>query len=251
MQRYEPKRISINKKRHYINEGFPNVPEGIVLPSMTTVLSSMAAASKIAALMNWRKKVGQEEANRRTRLAAERGTWLHGILEDWADGEDIVHHYDMVPEWAPYFHAIEPFLDCIDESLLTESAVAWYDAEQCIGVSGTQDQLVRMKNGAVALVDWKTSYKEKPDYQLADYKKQLGGYSLALEQMYDLSIDEAWCVISCFDPEKENSEPSLQLVHLDGFELVAEQAVLRDTVRRYFARHYPGGRAFTLTADKG
>jgi hypothetical protein len=250
-QRYEPKRISLNKKRHYIMEDFPNVPEGIVLPSVTTVLSSMAPASKIMALINWRKRVGQDEANRRTRLAANRGTWLHAVLEDWFGEEDIEHHLEKAPDWRPYFHAAEPFLDTIDSPLLVESAVGWFDGGKELGYSGTLDMVAQMNDGTIALVDWKTSYKEKPDYQLADYKKQLGAYSQAVEQMYDLSIDEAWCVIACYDPEKEDSEPSLQLVHLDGFELISEQAVFRDSVARYFNTFYPGGKAFAMTADKG
>jgi hypothetical protein len=76
----------------------PGVPDGTVLPSVTTVLSSMAPVGKIMALINWRKRVGAEEANRRTRLAANRGTWLHGVLEDWFGEEDIEHHLDSSPD---------------------------------------------------------------------------------------------------------------------------------------------------------
>jgi len=250
-ERFEPNRISINKKRHYVLEGFPNVPEGTVLPSVTTVLSSMAPVGKIMALMNWRKKIGEELARKRTRLAADRGTWLHSVLEDAMQGEDVEHHLKQKPDWAPYFEVVEPFLELINKPLLAESAVAWWDESLRIGVSGTQDLLAQMTGGKIALIDWKSSYKEKPDYQLADYKKQLGAYSLALESMYGLDIDEAWCVIACYDPENEESEPSLQLVHLEGFELVGEQAVFKDVVKRYFKAHYPGGRAFAMTADKG
>jgi genome maintenance exonuclease 1 len=251
LERHEPQRISINSKRHYVTTGFPNVPDGIVLPSVTTVLSSMAPVGKIMALVNWRKRVGDEEANRRTRLAANRGTWLHAILEDWFGDEDIENHLEKAPDWQPYFQAVEPFLQGIEQPVLVESAVAWYDQEQAIGYSGTLDMVATMSNGSLALVDWKTSYKEKPEKHLADYKRQLGAYSMAAEQMYGTSIDEAWCVIACFDPEDKDSEPSLQLVHLDGFELVAQQRIMQDTVQRYFAEHYPGGRAFTMTADKG
>ncbi len=251
MDRFEPNRISLNGKRHYQCVGFPNVPEGMLLPSVTTVLSSMAPVSKIMALINWRKKVGNEEANRRTRLAANRGTWLHGILEDWFNGEDIEHHLEKMPEWRPYFNAVEEFLIAIQSPVLVESAVAWYDKERGVGYSGTLDMVAQMSNGTIALVDWKTSFKEKPDYQLADYKRQLGAYSMAAEQLYGTSIDEAWCVISCYDPENEKSEPSLQLVHLDGFELVSQQYVMVDTVSRYFNQHYPGGKAFALTTDRG
>ena len=250
-EQFEPKRISLNGKRHYVNEGFPNVPEGIVLPSVTTFLSAMAPVAKVMALINWRKRVGADEANRRTRLAANRGTWMHGVLEDHFDGEDIEHHLEKAPDWRPYFEAVEPFLEGIQEPLLVESAVAWYDAGLGIGYSGTLDMVAQMTGGAIALVDWKTSYKEKPDYQLADYKRQLGAYSMAVEQMYQQPIDEAWCVIACYDPENEESEPSLQLVHLDGFELINQQRITADTVKRYFNQHYPGGKAFALTMDRG
>lgn len=250
-ERFEPKRISLDGKRHYITEGFPNVPEGMVLPSVTTVLSSMAPVGKIMALINWRKRVGADEANRRTRLAADRGTWMHGVLEDYFDGEDIEHHLEKASDWRPYFEAVEPFLEGVIEPLLVESAVAWYDDSLAMGYSGTLDMVARMTNGAVALVDWKSSYKEKPDYQLADYKRQLGAYSMAAAQMYQQPIDEAWCVIACYDPENEESEPSLQLVHLDGFELAGQQRIMEDTVKRYFKGYYPGGKAFALTMDRG
>jgi hypothetical protein len=142
-------------------------------------------------------------------------------------------------------------LEHIAEPVLVESAVAWFDLDREIGYSGTLDMVAKMADGRTALIDWKTSFKEKPDYQLADYKRQLGAYSMAAEQMYDTSIDEAWCVISCFDPEDEKSKSILQLVHLDGFELVSQQRIMADTVKRYFNAWYPGGKAFALTMDRG
>jgi len=251
LPRYEPSRISLNGKRHYTCSQFPNVPEGMLLPSVTTVLSSMAPVGKIMALIGWRKKVGASEANRRTRLAADRGTWLHGVIEDLFNGEDIEHHLESRPKWQPYFAAIEPFLGLIEKPLLAESAVAWWDEEQQMGYSGTLDQLALMADGSVALVDWKSSYKVKPDYQLADYKKQLGAYSLAAKAMYNIDIEQAYCVISVYDPEEPDRDAELQIIQMDGFELVVQQAIMKDTVKRYFSAFYPGGRAFSLTVDKG
>jgi hypothetical protein len=40
-------------------------------------------------------------------------------------------------------------------------------------------------------------------------------------------------------------------VHLDGFELVSQQRIMHDTIKRYFDAHYPGGKAFALTEDRG
>ena len=251
LPRYEPSRISLNGKRHYTCSQFPNVPEGMLLPSVTTVLSSMAPVGKIMALINWRKRVGNEEANRRTKLAASRGTWMHNVIEDLFNGEDIENHLEQREEWRPYFAAIEPFLELIDKPILAESAVAWWDDGEKQGYSGTLDQLALMADGAIALMDWKTSYKIKPDYQLADYKKQLGAYSLAAEQMYGIDIEQAYCVISVYDPEEPKREAELQILQMDGFELVQQQAIMRDTVKRYFSLWYPGGKAFALTVDKG
>jgi hypothetical protein len=250
-ERFEPNRISLNGKRHYQCLGFPNVPEGMLLPSVTTVLSSTAPVAKIMALKAWRQRIGTSEANRRTRLAADRGTWLHAVIEDLFNGEDIENHLEKRPEWSPYFSAIEPFLELIDKPLLSESAVAWWNPESEMGYSGTLDQLALMGDGAIALMDWKTSYKIKPEYQLSDYKKQLGAYSLAAEMMYGIDIELAYCVISVYDPEEPEREPELQVVSMDGFELVGQQAIMRDTVRRYFSTMYPGGKAFSLTVDRG
>ena len=273
LKRFEPQRISLNNRRHYITEGFPNVPDGTVLPSWTTVLSAMAPIGKIMALKAWRKRIGEEEAKRRTRLAANRGTWLHGVIEDWFNDKDIENHLEKAPEWQPYFLMLEPFLSgetdgmaliCEEDSLplikychgfkdalLVESAVAWYDPDLGIGAAGTVDMFATTNRGLYSLPDWKSSFKVKPPEQLSDYKKQLGGYSLSIEQMYDESIDEAWNAIACYDPEDKESEPSLQLMRLDGAALVCEQSVAKDTVQRFFTKHYPGGRAFTITADKG
>ena len=54
-----------------------------------------------------------------------------------------------------------------------------------------------------------------------------------------------------YDPEEPKREAELQVLQMDGFELVQQQAVMQDTVKRYFNQFYPGGKAFALTMDKG
>jgi hypothetical protein len=249
LQHFSPNRISLNGKRHYIvPEGLPALQEGWVLPSLTTVLSTTAPVGKIMALMNWRKRVGPEEARRRTLMAADRGTWMHKVIEDYFNDEDIELVLDRSPKYRPYFDIIFPFLQTIDKCILAESAIAYgFDG---LGYTGTFDQLALIGNEYV-LLDWKTSYKEKPDYQLADYRQQLGGYSQAIEQMYKLEIARAICAIAIYDPEDPDSEPSLQIVEADQSELLATGAIVRDRCRTFFAEHYPGGKPFALTMDKG
>lgn len=249
-QHFPPDRISINGKRYYIvPPGLPSVPEGLVLPSLTTVLSATAPVGKIMALMNWRKRVGVEEANRRTRMAADRGTWMHKIIEDFFNEQDIETALELSPKYRPYFDAICDFLLTIDQCVLAESAIA-YGFDPGFGYTGTFDQLAII-GGQYVLIDWKTSYKEKPDYQLADYRQQLGGYAQAIEQMYGIEIDRALCVIAVYDPEDSDSKPSRQIIEADGGELVALGSIVRQRAVQYFADHYPGGKPFTLTMDRG
>jgi hypothetical protein len=248
--RFEPNRLQINKKRYYVSDDFPNVPQGAVLPSVTTVASATAPIGKTMALINWRKRVGDQEANRRTRNAVERGNWLHGVLEDLFNGEDIEEHFEQAPQYMPYYASIQNFLDSINEPLLVESAIGWYCPSREIGYSGTFDMLATMKNGAYALLDWKTSYKEKPTYQLADYKMQLGSYVQAIEQMYSIEIDEAHCAIAIYDPDTGEGQEA-QVVSLDANELVAQAGVMVQKTQQFFFDHYPGGVPFTISMDKG
>lgn len=248
--RYEPNRLQIQKKRYYLLNDFPNVPEGFVLPSVTTIASACSSPGKIAALMNWRKKVGNEEANRRTRNAVDRGNWLHGVLEDFWNGEDIQEHLDSHENYVPYFESIVGFLERVDSPLLVESAIAWYDPAQEIGYSGTFDMLAKMNSGQYALLDWKTSYKEKPDTQLADYRMQLGAYVQAIEQMYDIEVNEAHCAIAIHDPDTGHSQEA-QIVSLSAGELAMQAGIMVQKVQQFFFEHYPGRKPLMISMDRG
>jgi genome maintenance exonuclease 1 len=251
LRSYKPERLQINSKRYYRMVDFPNVPPNLILPSVTTVASACAPVGKIMALINWRKRVGDEEANRRTRLATDRGTWLHGVLEDLWNGEDFTYHLERCPEFAPYFQAVEGFVNEVRNPMLVESAVGWFSPELEIGFSGTFDMLACMENGAIALVDWKTSYKKKSNSQLADYKMQLGSYTMALEQMYGIEIEKAYCVIAVYDPESDKKKSELQLIELDQNELVCHGMIMEEKTKQFFAEHYPGGKPFRISEDRG
>ena len=248
--RYEPNRLQINAKRYYVSEDLPGIPSGIVLPSVTTVASATAPVGKIMALINWRKKVGDAETNRRTRNAVERGNWLHGVLEDQFNGEDIETHFDQAPHFVPYYASISSFLERVDEPQLVESAIAWYDAKKQIGYAGTFDMLAKMKDGEYALLDWKTSYKAKKDQHLCDYRMQLGAYAQALEQMYDIEINQAHCAIAIYDPDTGEGEEA-QIVSLDGNDLISQAGIMVQKTEQFFAEHYPGGVPFTIAMDRG
>ena len=71
-------RVEVNGQRQYTLDGLNPVP------SVTTILS--ATADKTV-LIEWRKRVGDEEANRISRESAGLGTKVHGALERHIKGE--------------------------------------------------------------------------------------------------------------------------------------------------------------------
>ena len=88
------------------------------------------------------------------------------------------------------------------------------------------------------------------DYQLADYRMQLGAYTQAIEQMYDIEIEQAHCAISIYDPDKGEGQEA-QIVSLDGAELIAQAGIMAQKTQQFFDDHYPGGQPFAISVDKG
>ena len=69
-------------------------PEGVNLPSITTVLSILSRDS----IAKWRARVGEKEANRISYRASTRGTSVHEICEKYVNND---------PDWNKYM-AINP-----------------------------------------------------------------------------------------------------------------------------------------------
>ena len=79
LDREVPKLQQVNENgtRYYVT------PEGNKYPSITTVL----AAYNIGYIMEWRKRVGEEQANKISRQASGRGTRIHTLCEKYIDNE--------------------------------------------------------------------------------------------------------------------------------------------------------------------
>ena len=64
-------------------------PDGEKLPSVTTILDKTKSAESKAALQNWRKRVGEQQAQQITTEAAGRGTRMHKYLENYVESGDL------------------------------------------------------------------------------------------------------------------------------------------------------------------
>ena len=117
---YEPlKRVEVDGVRHY------QTPNGKPLPSVTTVLDALKDKTS---LYEWRKRVGDEEANRITKLATGIGTQVHLHIEKYIleenrpGGTNLIHQ--MSKELSDI--VIEKGLSNVDEVWGMERQTCYY-----------------------------------------------------------------------------------------------------------------------------
>ena len=90
-----------NSGRTYIT------PDGKSYPSITTVLSILNEDI----IKAWRQRVGEEEANRISGKAANRGTRVHSIVEKYLNNEDTVK---FLPHIRQSLENLKPVLNNIE-----------------------------------------------------------------------------------------------------------------------------------------
>ena len=145
------------------------VDDSTAYPSVTSVIS-FNTRQKFA---DWRKRVGNEEANRVTKHATNRGTKLHLVLEEYMANRD----YKSLEEWKTpliqlMFNAAKPHLDARLDNVY-EQETRMSSNRLCL--AGSVDLICEV-DGELAIVDFKTSKAEKPEEWLEDYFVQLSAY---------------------------------------------------------------------------
>jgi len=138
-------------------------------PSVTSIISFISR-EKFA---EWTARVGLEEANRVKKHSTRRGTKLHRVFEVYLQNGD----YESLPEWEDpliqlMFTAAKQYLDeRLDNIYQQETPM--FSHRLCL--AGTVDLICEV-DGELAIVDFKTSKKEKPEEWLEDYFVQLSAY---------------------------------------------------------------------------
>ena len=175
----EFKRKSVKGKRLYEN------PYGDPVPSVTTILDKTKPKEKVQALQRWKKRVGEEEAQRIVTEAANVGTIMHAILEhyvkneEYKTGNNIVHRQAkaMAQE---VINNIEPDLDEVWGSEVNLCFPQLY--------AGTTD-LVGVWKGKPTIMDFKQTNKPKKREWIDDYFMQGAAYALAHNEMFETKIE--------------------------------------------------------------
>ena len=189
---YNPlERVNIKGSRHY------QTPDGQPLPSVTTVLDALKDKT---ALFEWRKRVGNEEADRIMRLATGIGTQVHlhlekHILEEVRpNGSNLIHQ--MARELSEI--VIDNGLSKVDEVWGTEVPLYYPGL-----YAGTTD-CVGVYEGKPAIIDFKTTRKPKKREWIDDYFLQGAAYAEAHNEIYGTDIKTIVIMMIGWDAEADN-----------------------------------------------
>ena len=179
---------NINGQRHYV------LPDGITkLKSVTTILGEK---SDKTALNEWRKKVGDAEADRISNQAARRGTSIHKIAERYVLNEENIYR-DQMPVNVETFKSIQSTLDERVDNILGIELPLYSKALGCAG----RTDLVAEYDGKLSIIDFKTSRKPKKEEWIENYFLQSTVYSMMFEWTYKFSVPQI-AIIIAVDDEK-------------------------------------------------
>ena len=161
-------------------------PTGEKYPSVTTVLSDHGKE----AILEWRKKVGEEKANKISRQATTRGTGVHKAIETYLKNEDI-SGLEMMPNVKSLFYRMKKELDgrvnnihCLEEKLFSHN----------LKLAGTVD-CVAEHDGVLSVIDFKTSIRLKKKENIGGYFMQGVAYAKMFSEMANLDIEKVVILI--------------------------------------------------------
>ena len=218
MSDYSISRKQVDGRRYYeVSEGTETIG---LFPSITTVLSGTSDKS---GLEKWRKKVGEAEADRISKLSMNRGTVMHRLVELYkpltgspearlhglkvlASEDPEVNQFQHDPngtEWREagwemfmkFWYNHSQFFDRVTEVLAAEQFLFSIKGG---GYAGTVDNVSKVYDPfdgeRIVIIDYKNSRKPKREDWIQDYYIQASAYWFAYWERTGIKPDgvEIW-----------------------------------------------------------
>jgi genome maintenance exonuclease 1 len=154
-----------------------NLPNGDWVPSITSVTSFYNRE----VFVKWRKRVGLEEANRITKRATARGTDFHQVCQDYLENKELDWNNYQPMTKIMFIHA-KPYLDKINNIHAIERTLY----SEYLGLAGRVDCIAEYE-GELAVIDFKTSDKIKPEAWIENYFVQETFYAAAYYELTEIA----------------------------------------------------------------
>ena len=187
-------------------------PTGEGYPSVTTVLGILGKED----IAKWRKRVGEEEANRISTQAARRGTAVHKLCEDYLDNDPDYSKKHM-PANIQMFNTMKPILDERINNIWYQECFLYSNELQTAG----QVDCIAEWDGELAVVDLKTSRKLKKEEWILNYFMQVSFYAKAFEEMTGTPVKKGVVFIGVDNEDPQVFEFNTE-DYLDHFRAVRE-----------------------------
>jgi len=157
---------------------FYKTPQGQVYPSVTTITS----LHNKEGILEWRKRVGEQEANKISTQAASRGTRVHKLCEDYLNNELSLEK--VMPNSIALFKQIKPYIDEFIDEVYGIECPLYSDH---LRVAGRSDCIARF-DGKVSVVDFKTASKPKQEHWIQNYFMQCSAYAVSFEERTGIPV---------------------------------------------------------------
>lgn len=202
-------------------------PDGAKFPSITTVLSILSRDS----IAKWRKRVGEEEANKISHRASTRGTAVHEICEKYVNNdpdylmipvinsEGETEMRKATPDLIQSFLDLKPILDTRLTKVYAQEAPLYSNH---LGVAGRVD-CVGIFDGKLSIIDYKTAKKPKQAKWITNYFMQETFYAIAWEELTGMPITQLVTIVSV-----DQHEPQVFVEHRDNW-----VRPLKETIEKY------------------
>ncbi len=186
-------RVVIDGVRYYdVLEGNGESSSPLKLVSITSVISHY----KKDFFNKWRKRVGEEEADRITRKATSRGTDFHTLTENY------FYNIPELPKVQPLsqhlFYIAKPALDRINNIHALEGSLY----SKFLGIAGTVDCIAEY-DAELSIIDFKTSKEPKPREWIDGYFVQCCAYACMLHEMTGISVKKFVIIMACENGDVE------------------------------------------------
>ena len=178
-------------------------------PSVTSVTSFKNAQF----FAEWRRRIGETEANRITARATQRGTAFHSMAEDHFRGTlDVNKYLENNPLSVRMFQSAKTTLNRINNIHCLETFLY----SHYLGLAGRVDCIAEF-DGELAVVDFKTSTKEKSEEHIEHYFVQETAYAAMFLERTGIEVKKIVTLIAVEDGsiqvfEKYNLDDYLQLL---------------------------------------
>ena len=172
-------------------------------PSITTVIKILSEDS-IAA---WRKRVGEDVANKISYRASNRGTAVHNIIERYLKNEDL-NLSTFPPHIVQSLKNLKPILDKRLSVIYALEAPLY---SKHLGVAGRVD-CVGVFDGVPSIIDFKTSAKKKKKEWIENYFIQESGYAIMWEERTGMPVPNLVTVM-----DVDNDDPLVFVEHRDNW----------------------------------